>query len=105
MAKRATPNLFAKRPAMITLLLALTLAAETPAPPTTVAPVISTAPEAKKKGYDPDRIVCRSITRPQSRMSDRVCATQAEWDDRQVLDQTMRERMMTQRAGSDLNRR
>lgn len=77
---------------MIALLFALATAtgsvpAPDPAAPAAAAPT-TVAPVAVKRGSrnDPNRRVCKEVPRPQSRFFDRVCATQAEWNEREIQD-------------------
>lgn len=76
---------------MIALLFALAAATGSVPAPTgapAAAPATTVAPVAIKPGSrnDPNRRVCKEVPRPQSRFVDRVCATQAEWTEREIMD-------------------
>jgi len=66
---------------MISLLFAAALLAAEPEP-TTVAPAVATAPAKAAPKAKPDEVVCRREPVLGSRMKQRTCLTQAEWDAR-----------------------
>ena len=45
------------------------------------APAGASAPAVQKATASPDKVVCRSETEVGSRIPQRVCRTQAEWDE------------------------
>ncbi|WP_296594828.1 hypothetical protein [Phenylobacterium sp.] len=65
------------------LATAVLAAAAPPAEPTTVAPAVAVAP-AKKAKPEPGDTVCKRESVLGSRMKQRVCMTQADWDARRT---------------------
>jgi hypothetical protein len=63
-----------------TVLLAAGAEPAKPAAPTTVAPVVATAPAKPAAKPRPDEMVCKREPVLGSRMKQRTCLTQADWD-------------------------
>ena len=69
---------------MIALVFSVSIlaAATADAPPTTVSPVVAKGPEKAEAKPRPDETVCKREAVLGSRMKQRLCMTQAEWDTR-----------------------
>ena len=67
---------------MISLVFALAMAAAEPTAPSNTSP--STQQPAKSTKAKPDDMVCKREAVLGSRMKQRVCLTQAEWDARKA---------------------
>jgi len=68
----------------IVALLAAAAEPARPAPPTTVAPVVATAAAKTAAKPRPDEVVCKREAVLGSRMKQRTCLTQADWDVRKT---------------------
>ncbi len=74
---------------MTPLVLAILLAAADPGPGAPGAPQPAAAPaKAVKSAPDPDKVVCRTEEQIGSRMLNRKCMTQRQWD---ALDEQTRQ--------------
>jgi hypothetical protein len=69
---------------MVVLAFAAILAAAPAAEPTTVAPAVATAPAKSKAKPEPGDTVCKREPVLGSRMKQRLCMTQADWDARRI---------------------
>jgi len=69
---------------MVVLTFAAILAAAPAAEPTTVAPAVATAPAKPKAKPEPGDTVCKREPVLGSRMKQRLCMTQADWDARRI---------------------
>jgi hypothetical protein len=70
--------------AFAAILLAAAADPPQPAAPTTVAPVTATAEQKARPKPRPDETVCKREPVLGSRMKERVCMTQADWDVRRA---------------------
>ena len=83
---------------MISLVFAAALMAGAPAAGEPAQPAASTpAAKAEKAKADPNEMVCRKEPVLGSRMKQRICMTQADWDARQQQDRQDLDKSQTQR--------